>query len=196
MSIQVQNAYRPGEWLVICDRCGFRYYSSQLQKEWTGLYTCKGPGTIGCWEPRHPQDFVRGVMDNQNVPWKRPGSDTFVDLVKNGQFDLDAEWTKGTGWSIADGVASSDGSQSGDSELKQDIGVANATTYKIDFEITVITAGAITSVSLGGTTNSDDISTLGRKTLDIKTVNTTGDLIITANSTFVGSIDNVIVRKA
>jgi hypothetical protein len=24
------------------------------------------------WEPRHPQDFVKGVRDDQRVPWVRP----------------------------------------------------------------------------------------------------------------------------
>jgi len=25
-----------------------------------------------CWEPRQPQDFVRGVADYQAPPWTRP----------------------------------------------------------------------------------------------------------------------------
>ena len=25
-----------------------------------------------CWEPRHPQDFLRGVPDDPSVPWTRP----------------------------------------------------------------------------------------------------------------------------
>lgn len=43
---------------------------------------CDGPGTNYCWEPRHPQDFVRGVKDKQTPPWVRPEPpDTFLDLV-------------------------------------------------------------------------------------------------------------------
>jgi hypothetical protein len=53
-----------------CDRCGFEYNLSRLRKEWTGLMVCSGPGTNGCWEPRHPQEYVRGVPDRQGV---RPG---------------------------------------------------------------------------------------------------------------------------
>jgi hypothetical protein len=31
------------------------------------------------WEPRHPQDFVRGITDIQAVPWSRPeSSNNFV----------------------------------------------------------------------------------------------------------------------
>lgn len=59
-------------WNVICDRCGFKYKSTQLRQEWTGLRTCHGGGTNGCWEPRHPQEFVRGTADRQTPPWTRP----------------------------------------------------------------------------------------------------------------------------
>ena len=59
--------YAKGQWKVCCDRCGFDKLSSELRKEWTGLRVCHE-----CWEPRHPQDFVRGVPDDQTVPWARP----------------------------------------------------------------------------------------------------------------------------
>jgi hypothetical protein len=61
-------------WRAICDRCGFEFYSFELKKEWNGLMTCNA-----CWEPRHPQDFVRAVRDEQTVPWTRPEpEDEFV----------------------------------------------------------------------------------------------------------------------
>lgn len=51
----------------ICDRCGFERPLIALRKEWTGLKVCSE-----CWEPRHPQDFVKGVPDKQSVPDPRP----------------------------------------------------------------------------------------------------------------------------
>ena len=54
--------------LGICDRCGFRRKLHQLRKEWTGLKVCSDT----CWEPRHPQEFVRGVKDDQSVYEPRP----------------------------------------------------------------------------------------------------------------------------
>jgi hypothetical protein len=57
----------PGTWKVVCDRCGFWFHSDELRKEWQGLMTCNS-----CWEPRHPQDFVRGVPDHTAPPWTRP----------------------------------------------------------------------------------------------------------------------------
>jgi len=64
--------YRHGQWNAICDRCGFKFKSNQLKKEWNGLRTCHGAGTNNCWEPRHPQDFKRGKPDRQAPPWTKP----------------------------------------------------------------------------------------------------------------------------
>lgn len=66
--------YRPGNWLAVCDRCGFEFYASQLHREWTGLMVCSKD-----LDHRHPQEFVRGMRDNQTVPWSRPeGPDRFL----------------------------------------------------------------------------------------------------------------------
>jgi len=54
-------------WLI-CDRCGGQYRYSDMAEEWTGLWVC----TRGCFETRHPQDFVTGVTDDQTVPVARP----------------------------------------------------------------------------------------------------------------------------
>lgn len=63
-------------WLAVCDRCGFEYHSYELQQEWTGHMVCKS-----CWEPRHPQDFVRAIPDNPIPPWTRPEpEDVFVSV--------------------------------------------------------------------------------------------------------------------
>lgn len=67
--------YIPGDALAICDRCGFQYYLSQLQEEWTGNKVCSS-----CFEERHPQDFVRGVPERIAVQGARPpAEDVFVD---------------------------------------------------------------------------------------------------------------------
>ena len=54
-------------WLI-CDRCGGKYRYSDMREEWNGLWVC----TRGCWEERHPQDFVEGVADDVTVPVARP----------------------------------------------------------------------------------------------------------------------------
>lgn len=71
--------YEHGQWNALCQRCGFKYKARQIKLEWTGLRVCCGPDTNGCWEERHPQDFVRGQKDRQAPPWASPEApDTFI----------------------------------------------------------------------------------------------------------------------
>ncbi len=64
----IRNRHRPGDYLVVCDRTGVVRYRSQMRYEWNGLLVTKE-----AWEPRHPQDFVHAVPDDQSVPDARPG---------------------------------------------------------------------------------------------------------------------------
>lgn len=59
--------YISGDFWRICDRCGAKTRSSQTYRTWDGLYVCHDD-----FETRHPQDFVRGRKDLQNVPNPRP----------------------------------------------------------------------------------------------------------------------------
>ena len=59
--------YKSGSWNFICEVCGQQYKAEQMRKRWDGVITCPKD-----WEPRHPQDFVRGVKDNPSVPLSRP----------------------------------------------------------------------------------------------------------------------------
>lgn len=86
MTRHTDREYYPGDHLVICDRCGFKYYRSQVKKEWQGWLTCSGPGTSDCWEPRHPQDITPPYrLDRQWVEDNRPQSiddfDTLFDEI-------------------------------------------------------------------------------------------------------------------
>ena len=68
-----KDIYIKGDYNAICDRCGFKFKASEMKMTWDNLFVC-GPD----WEPRQPQDFVRGVRDNQLVSIPRPeGPDTF-----------------------------------------------------------------------------------------------------------------------
>ncbi len=71
-----------GDYRVICDYSGFKVWRSQCRLTWDG-YLVKSE----FWEPRQPQDFVRGVKDDQTVPIARPEQeDTFLSAneVKRG----------------------------------------------------------------------------------------------------------------
>jgi hypothetical protein len=58
--------YRHGQWLALCDVCGFRFHSGSLKRRWDGAMVCKDD-----YETRHPQEFVRGVPERQPA-WTRP----------------------------------------------------------------------------------------------------------------------------
>ena len=76
----MQNDFVKGQWDANCDRCGFTYKSGKLRREWTGLMTCSGASTNNCFDPRHPQESVKGKVDKQTPPWVRPEPpDLFID---------------------------------------------------------------------------------------------------------------------
>lgn len=45
----------PGRgWKVACHRCGFWFPSTEIKREWTGLYVCEKD-----YESRHPQTLIK-----------------------------------------------------------------------------------------------------------------------------------------
>lgn len=68
--------YIAGDHWVICDECGFKVRSSQTRLRWDNRLVC-----LKDWEPRHPQEFVRGRKDKQRVSNPRPEpADVFLEL--------------------------------------------------------------------------------------------------------------------
>jgi len=59
--------YVPGSFYRIDDRTGFKRRAERTRLEWDGLIVDE---TV--WEPRQPQDMVRGIRDDQTVPLPRP----------------------------------------------------------------------------------------------------------------------------
>lgn len=66
-SFDGSSSWIPGDPWVICDRSGLKVRMSDTRKEWNGLRVAKA-----FYEPRHPQDFVRGRKDDMRVPDARP----------------------------------------------------------------------------------------------------------------------------
>lgn len=56
----------PGGHNAICDVCGFKFKGSELRKRWDNLMVCGAD-----YETRHPQDFVRGIIDRQTPGYIR-----------------------------------------------------------------------------------------------------------------------------
>lgn len=82
--------YIPGDHWVECSRCGFDCRASQAKKEWNGLVVCPK-----CWEPRHPQDFIRGRTDDQAAKGLVRPASTYDDSVTS-VGDADTTLTVGT----------------------------------------------------------------------------------------------------
>lgn len=61
-----------GTYRAICDVCGFEYKAKDMRLRWDGAFVCSKD-----FEPRHPQDFLRGRVDRQSVPIARPDSENF-----------------------------------------------------------------------------------------------------------------------
>lgn len=69
--------YKDGAWNFTCDLCGRKQKSTRAMFTWQGLYVCKHHKEI-----RNPQDFLRGVKDNQSVPWTRPFTPPLCDTTE------------------------------------------------------------------------------------------------------------------
>ncbi len=70
----MRTHYVHGDANSICDRSGFKVKKSTTRKEWNGLIVRDKD-----WEPRHPQDYVRGRQDIQSVHEPRPeATDNFL----------------------------------------------------------------------------------------------------------------------
>ena len=69
------NRYKYGDHLVQCDYSGFICHASETKMTWDGFRVRKD-----FWEPRHPQDFVRGGGgDPHPVPDARPRTRVYTD---------------------------------------------------------------------------------------------------------------------
>ena len=82
------------------------------------------------------QDFANV---NHRLEINQPDETLGPNLVTNGKFGTDTAWTKGTGWTIADGVAEVVSSQE---YLTQDsFTYLNGRTYEVQYDIVEITQG-------------------------------------------------------
>ena len=125
--------YRSGTYNGICDRCGSKFKFSDLKLEWDGLYVCTANG---CWEPRQPQDYVKGVRDDMAVPVSRPDQpNVFLDTIYVTPSVSIASIIKGVLISLAVSVSSA-------------VSVALSTTLR-GFGTKVVNGSAINSKTLG-----------------------------------------------
>lgn len=116
-----------------------------------------------------------------------------ADIAVNGAFTGDTDWTKGTGWTIPATDAQSDGSQVGDSDLvNTGVVVEAGEKYYVTFTISAWTAGNCTAV-VGAQEGTDRGSAATFS--EVITATDTTPLTLRADADFIGTIDNVVIKK-
>jgi hypothetical protein len=136
-----------------------------------------------------------------NLPWPAPVV-IGPELVTNGTFDTDSDWTKdplssGVLWVISGGNASIDGSQASISDIFQNITVTSGSVYAISFDVTV-NSGSVQVMARNAPWSSIPSSTITTsgsyqivRTASLTTVPVSFRAVGGANI----SIDNVSVRE-
>lgn len=71
--------FKGGDWNIIGDISGRKIKASQAKKRWDNAIDL--PEYI---EPRHPQYYVKGVRDDQSVPFSRPNDGYDATLITPG----------------------------------------------------------------------------------------------------------------
>jgi hypothetical protein len=115
------------------------------------------------------------------------------ELVTNGGFDTDTVWTKGTGWTIAAGVASHAAGTA--SSLYQSVPSLNGLTVEIAFTVSNYVAGTIRGVATnsGVGTYVSGNGTYAQRMIGGASGSTIAG--VNANSAFIGDVDNVSIRQ-
>lgn len=137
-------------------------------------------------------DFFAQAFD---TTWgtDRATGGAFAEVAANGTFATDTLWTKGTGWTIAAGVATATGAISTaltQSSANIAVALIPGYSYSVTYTITAFTAGTI-AVSLGGGTAG---TARGSAATFVETIVAGSDGTINfATVGFTGSIDNVSV---
>jgi len=198
-----QEIYHRSEWGNPNEQWGNVYLNADLTNElykraseyensWVTDQLLNGVGT----KPSiilTPTAYEDGVL-NSVKPNKTLGSE----LVTNGTFDTDSDWTKQTGWAISGGVANYDFTSDA-KYIRQTLlngGFVSGKTYRINFEITTGTAYMYIN-SNGGSLISLNTYSVGSYSLYTTASANGSDLLIYGRNTggTAFSIDNVSVKE-
>lgn len=118
-----------------------------------------------------------------------------AELVSNGRFATDTDWSKGTGWSINTATGRAEKTAGTASVLSIPVSVTPGKFYFLPFYITR-TAGAITARLTGGTTVAGAARSYVGSYLEVFQA-LTGNVMLefSADASFAGSVGNVSLRE-
>ena len=141
----------------------------------------------------------RGLYNNTKLYWDESTNTWKVrvpfdtELIINGDFITDdGNWSKGIGWEISGGTANCDGTQGTTTELSQTGITTIGDKYLISFEISNYSLGSIHPI-LGSATG----TCIGTDGVCSEIITAAGSttFYMQADSSFIGSIDNVSVMR-
>ena len=138
---------------------------------------------------------VKEITDDTDLPRINYEGFSYQDslgseLITNGGFDTDSDWTIENTWTIGDGVANGNGANGSGEELISNSSSLPIGTYKIVFEIKNYISGSVIPYLSGAT---QTFSGNGVYTV-YKTTTVTSGLKF-RGSNFNGSIDNISVKE-
>ena len=117
-----------------------------------------------------PTAYSEGVLHSVK-PEQTLGSE----LITNGDFATDSDWGKGTGWSISNNTAISDGSTTSGSIISQTINIVEGKTYQVTVDVDSVDSGRIRFYSnFLGSGGQADITSSGAFTYNLKASETGG----------------------
>lgn len=159
-----------------------------------------GWGISGEYTETFSDNFTRanGLIgngwDTTNSAWTISGNTAIAtpplgaELFVNGVFGVDANWTKGTGWTIAAGVASKAAGTA--SALTQTIAAVLHRWLKVTYALTRAAGGLSTLIG-----NKLSVTNSASKTvISLNRVASVLEAGMSANATFVGTVDNASAK--
>ena len=152
--------------------------------------------------PGFTADFIRNKYPGHSslssaITHARAGNATMTDgygpeLVTNGGFDSDSDWTKESGWTISDGVAVASSATNGAS-IYQNAGLVVGKTYEITYQVKDYTSGSV--IARCGNAFGTARASNGFFTETV-TCTTTSNIVIRSNAAGTTlAVDNVSVRE-
>ena len=131
--------------------------------------------------------------------WTKSGATIGVangsELVPNGDFATDTDWTKGTGWTISGGSANANTVGSYVNLQTNNRVIEVQTIYDVSFEVSNYVQGSV-RLAFTGSVATPEASANGTYTARLRSGATSRSLVyIQGITSFIGSVDNVSVKE-
>jgi hypothetical protein len=163
------------------------------------LYSVEGkdPKLVADFDDEYYRANGGSTTFSNLITHARAGNATMTDgygpeLVTNGGFDSDSDWTLGTGWSISGGKANHT-SGTASQIISTDSSLLNGKVYEVRFTVSNRTAGSL--LLEGAIWSSAETISANGTFVFYKVKSSNGPVVLYGSGTFNGSIDNVSVRE-